>query len=466
MTRPQSYSLLGRLTMAFALAGVVVLFLLGTFLYQALSTELRQRDDGEISDKLKQIGQILHESRTLDGVRQAGPLFHEALQSHSGLFVAVFDANGESVIQHSESVGVALDAGIASEHEPHRAYACAPPGIGPAECMHGPVLLADGNAVTVAIVRSAGDRTALMDAYLIDVVVAAAAGALLIAALGYAIMRSGLHPVREIGRHAARIEASRLDERLNMDHAPVELAEITRSINRMLDRLQLAFDQLSRFSSDVAHDMRTPLANIIGASQVILSRERERAEYETLIESNVEECKRLQRMLDNMLFLARSDHATQHVTLERFDVGEALAKIVMYYNEVASDRNVRIVIDGAATVVADEMLFQRAVANLLSNAVEHARPGTIVRIAIAGHGGSTSIGVRNEGDDIPAEHAARLFERFYRADPSRHGSSKNAGLGLAIVKSIMELHRGTVGVVSADGETVFTLTFPTPDSHD
>lgn len=463
MTRSQSYSLLGRLTMAFALAGVVVLFLIGTFLYQALSTQLRQRDDGEISDKLKQIGQILHESRTLDGVRQAGPLFHEALQAHSGLFVAVFGVNGESVIQHSEAAGVALDARIAGEHEPNRAYACAPPGIGPAECMHGPVLLADGNTVTVAIVRSAGDRTSLMHAYLIHVVIAAAVGALSIAALGYAIMRSGLHPVREIGRHATRIEASRLDERLSMDHAPEELAEITRSINRMLDRLQLAFDRLSRFSSDVAHDMRTPLANIIGASQVILSRERERAEYETLIESNLEECKRLKRMLDNMLFLARSDHATQHVTLERFDVGEALAKIVMYYNEVASDRNIRIAFDGAGTVVADEMLFQRAVANLLSNAIEHARPGTIVRIAIARQGGSMSIGVRNEGEDIPAEHAARLFERFYRADPSRYGSSKNSGLGLAIVKSIMELHRGTVGVVSADGETVFTLTFPTPN---
>lgn len=460
MTHPGRYSLLRRLTTAFALAGVVVLVLIGVYLYQALATQLRERDDVEISDKLKQVTQLTHAARTIDGVRRAAPSFHETLMSHSGLFVGVFDSRDAPLVQHSESAGVALDARIGQGQAPGRTYACAPPGIGPAECVRGSVLLEDGHAVTIAIARSAGDRIELMHAYVFDVAAAAAAGALLIAALGYLITRRGLRPVSDVGRHASRIEASRLDERLSLDRGPVELDEIALPINRMLDRLEHAFTRMSRFSSDVAHDLRTPLANIISASQVILARERERADYEALIESNIEECERLQRMLDKMLFLARSDHATQHVAFARFEARGMLAKIVVYFNEIASDRNLRIALDGAGIVVADELLFQRAVANLLSNAVEHARSSTTIVIAVAKHEGSTSITIRNHGNDIPPEHMAHLFDRFYRVDSSRRGSSKNSGLGLAIVRSIMDLHRGTVAVASAGGETAFTLAFP------
>ncbi len=163
-------------------------------------------------------------------------------------------------------------------------------------------------------------------------------GALLVGTLGYLITRFGLRPVRNIGRQASQIEASRLHERLDVAHGPAELVDIGASVNRMLDRLERAFARLSRFSSDVAHDMRTPLANIISASQIILSRDRERADYEALIESNIEECERLQRILDDMLFLARSDHATQHLSPTRLDARETLGRIAAYYQALADEK--------------------------------------------------------------------------------------------------------------------------------
>jgi two-component system heavy metal sensor histidine kinase CusS len=467
MTRQRRYSLGARLAAAFATAGLAVLAMLGGYLYQALSTQLRQRDDIEIADKLKQVTQLTSAARTLAGVRLAAPAFHETLLSHSGLFVGVFDASGAPIVEHSEEAGLSLGADIAQGHRAGVAYACAPAGIGSAECIHGAVPLGDGNRITIAIARSADDRSALLRAYCLDIVAATVIGALLVGTLGYLITRLGLRPVRNIGRQASQIEASSLHERLDVAHGPAELVDIGASVNRMLDRLERAFARLSRFSSDVAHDMRTPLANIISASQIILSRDRERADYEALIESNIEECERLQRMLDDMLFLARSDHATQHLSPTRLDARDVLGRIAVYYQALADEKNLRIRIDGTGTVLADALLLRRAAANLLSNAVEHAAPGSAITIEVAQQNEVSTIRVENSGATIPPAHLENIFERFYRVDPSRQGSAKNAGLGLAIVRSIMELHRGSVDVTSRDGLTAFTLRFPREASrHD
>lgn len=165
MTRQRRYSLGARLAAAFAMAGLAVLAMLGGYLYQALSTQLRQRDDIKIADKLKQVTQLTSAARTLARVRLAAPAFHETLLSHSGLFVGVFDASGAPIVEHSEEAGLSLGAGIAQGHRAGVAHACAPAGIGSAECIHGAVPLGDGNRITIAIARSADDRSALLRAY-------------------------------------------------------------------------------------------------------------------------------------------------------------------------------------------------------------------------------------------------------------------------------------------------------------
>ncbi|EIF32155.1 heavy metal sensor kinase [Burkholderia sp. Ch1-1] len=455
----RSYSLLKRLTLAFSVAAVLVFALTGAFLYNALSTELQRRDDIEITGKLSQFLQLARDSGSPQAVRSSPAVFHEVLLSHPGVYLAIFDPRGAVLLQHSDRPSADLTSALAN-HRPNAPYTCEPPGIGPSRCVFADETLPSGDSVRVLLLRAAADRQSLLESYRIDIWLAVAVGAALVGALGYAVARRGFSPVRNIGRQTSRIEAHNLSERLDIEGGPVELQDIAFSVNRMLDRLERAFARLSQFSSDLAHDMRTPLANVISSSQVTLSRTRTTEEYEALIDSNIEECERLQRMIENMLFLARTDNAQQLIKVVELDAESELRRLASYFQGLAEEAGVHFAVEGNARISADATLFRRAVSNLVSNALDHAFAGSSVELSSFHSPKYAVIEVTNQGQPIAPEHVDRIFERFYRVDASRHGSARNAGLGLAIVKSIMELHRGKVDVASYGERTTFTLFFP------
>ncbi|WP_175818791.1 heavy metal sensor histidine kinase [Burkholderia sp. BCC0419] len=460
---PASYSLLRRLTLAFAAVAALVFALTGAYLYRSLSAELTRRDDIEISGKLNQFLQLARASGSTAALRADPAVFHDVLLSHPGVYLGIYDAQHRPLVEHSDEAGNTLASVIAASHPAGHAsgpFTCAPPGIGSSRCVYARETLPSGEAIQVALARTATDRQSLLESYRVDIWLAAAVGALLVGALGYAVASRGLRPVESLGRQTSRIEAHNLNARLDARGGPVELHELATSVNRMLDRLERAFVRLSQFSSDLAHDMRTPLANVISSSQVTLSRARTSDEYEALIESNIEECERLQRMIENMLFLARTDNARQHLKTAELDAGSELRRLASYFQALADEAGVRIDVHGEAPVVADATLFRRAVSNLASNALEHAEAASTIELAVSNQGGYAVVEVTNRGVAIPPEQVDRIFERFYRIDSSRHGAARNAGLGLAIVKSIMELHRGKVEVASRDGHTTFALYFP------
>lgn len=460
---PASYSLLRRLTLAFAVVAALVFALTGAYLYRSLSAELTRRDDIEISGKLNQFLQLAHASGSTAALRADPAVFHEVLLSHPGVYLGIYDAQDRPLVEHSDAAGNTLASVITAPHPADGAagpFSCSPSGIGTSRCVYARATLPSGEAIRVALARTATDRQSLLESYRVDIWLAAAVGALLVGALGYAVASRGLRPVESLGRQTSRIEAHNLNARLDARGGPVELRELATSVNRMLDRLERAFVRLSQFSSDLAHDMRTPLANVISSSQVTLSRARTTEEYETLIDSNIEECERLQRMIENMLFLARTDNARQHLKTAELDAGSELRRLASYFQALADEAGVRIDVRGEAPVVADATLFRRAVSNLASNALEHAQAASAIELAVSVQGNDAVVEVTNRGAAIPPEQVERIFERFYRIDSSRHGAARNAGLGLAIVKSIMELHRGKVEVASRDGRTTFALYFP------
>ncbi|AWG29575.1 MULTISPECIES: heavy metal sensor histidine kinase [Burkholderia cepacia complex] len=461
--RPASYSLLRRLTLAFAAVAALVFALTGAYLYRSLSAELTRRDDIEISAKLNQFLQLARASGSTAALRADPAVFHDVLLSHPGVYLGIYDAQHRPLVEHSDEAGNTLASVISASHPAGNAgspFTCAPPGIGTSRCVYARETLPSGEAIQVALARTATDRQSLLESYRVDIWLAAAVGALLVGALGYAVASRGLRPVESLGRQTSRIEAHNLNARLDARGGPVELRELATSVNRMLDRLERAFVRLSQFSSDLAHDMRTPLANVISSSQITLSRARTTDEYEALIESNIEECERLQRMIENMLFLARTDNARQHLKTAELDAGSELRRLASYFHALADEAGVHIDVHGEAPVVADATLFRRAVSNLASNALEHAQAASTIELAVSTQGSYAVVEVTNRGVAIPPEQVERIFERFYRIDSSRHGAARNAGLGLAIVKSIMELHRGKVEVASRDGRTTFALYFP------
>ena len=313
------YSLLKRLTVAFSIVALLVFALVSGFLYDSLGRELQRRDDMEIAEKLDQFLQQAHDLGSTQSLLRNSAEFHEDLKSHPAVHLAILNGRGDILVQRSNKPSHELKSVGSGYPYQHAAYSCDPPTIGSSRCIFADETLSSGEAIRILLAHVATERQSILRSYQADVWLAIAAGAILMGTLGYAIARRGLSPVKTIGRQTATIEAHSLNERLDISAGPIELQEIALSVNRMLDRLEQAFTRLSQFSSDLAHDMRTPLANVISSSQITLSRTRTSEEYEILIESNIEECERLQRMTENMLFLARSDNSKQHFKLGEID---------------------------------------------------------------------------------------------------------------------------------------------------
>jgi two-component system heavy metal sensor histidine kinase CusS len=289
--------------------------------------------------------------------------------------------------------------------------------------------------------------------------------------LGFWVARRIVAGPMRLAAAANRISARPMMERLSIAETPTELVESTQAFNRMLDRLEASFKRLTDFSADLAHDLRTPINNLLGEAQVALSKPRSADEYRAVLESAVEDYERLSRLIENMLFLARADNPEAATRPTWIDLKPMLERASGYFEMLAEERGVTIEIDMRGIeapawqqVWADETLLLRALGNLISNALRYAPRDSAVTVSTIVHaGGGCTLEVANVGVPIAPEYQQRIFERSFRIDEARAGSATGSGLGLAIVKSVMDLHGGTVGVISGEGRpTVFTLWFPGP----
>jgi two-component system heavy metal sensor histidine kinase CusS len=260
-------------------------------------------------------------------------------------------------------------------------------------------------------------------------------------------------------RALKRVGPKQLHQQVSPVGWPRELQPLALAFDDMLHRLEDSFVRLSQFSADIAHELRTPIANIHGEAEVALTRSRSPEEYREVIESTIAECQHLGHIVDNLLFLARTEAAEGHLQRSSFNGRTAIEKIAAYHELIAEEQKLTIRCQGEGTFVADEMLFGRAVNNLVENAVHHTRAGGSIEISIANRGPQSEVSVKDTGSGIAAEHLPRVFDRFYRADSAR--SSEGVGLGLALVKSIMDLHGGSAQIQSKPGQgTTVTLSFP------
>lgn len=282
-------------------------------------------------------------------------------------------------------------------------------------------------------------------------------------AIGYAIARSGMRPIEDIAGTAERIRSTTLHERLPAAGLPGELAGLATTFNSMLDRLESSFTRISQFSDDVAHELRTPINNLRGEIEVALNRARSHEEYGEVLGSCLEECSRISRVVDSLLFLARSESAVEPLQREGIEVVKELKIVEEFYEPLAGEAGVRLELSVADSLRGrvDRTLFQQAVGNLVSNAIAHTARDGSVRIIAGKDGTSLRVTVSDTGVGIAPEHLPHVFERFYRVERARSGSRQNAGLGLSLVKSIVERHGGGVHIDSEVGcGTEIVLTFP------
>jgi two-component system heavy metal sensor histidine kinase CusS len=196
--------------------------------------------------------------------------------------------------------------------------------------------------------------------------------------------------------------AQKLDDRLDVESVPVELVALAETLNAMLSRLEDSFRRLSDFSSDLAHELRTPVSNLLTQTQVTLSRPRTPEDYRDVLVSNVEEFERLSRMIADMLFIAKADEGQIVPSREKIELERVAEDLLDYYRLIAEEKGVSLIRSGAAQVIGDPLMMRRAISNLLSNAIRHTPSGEAVRIAIEpADTGRIRIIVTNSGEMIP-----------------------------------------------------------------
>lgn len=433
----RAYSLGSRLSWLFAALTFAGLGLLSVAIHAAAAWNLSLRADVELDRKTQLVRHLVAEASAGGDVAAMRHKLSELLIGHTDLQVTLLDTAG----------GVAYQSvGKVPQDLPQRSAMVE--------------LAASVRPVGFARARITLDRSrdaSLLGGLAALLALATAAGAAAISVSGFWLVRRALAPLHSLAEQTRTLRVGQLGQRLELRPAVQELDPWIEQFNGLLARLDQAYRQLEAFNADVAHELRTPLATLINQTEVLLSRPRTPGELQETLGSSLEELRRLSGVVNDMLFLARADEGVQVRTLEPSSLARQIGQVVEFYDAVLAERQLRGRIAGDAHAPIEPGLFRRALSNLLANAVQYAHPGTEVRIDIRQTPGSVWVEVTNHGPALPPQALPRLFDRFFRLEPAREGSSVHHGLGLAIVAAIARMHGGRT-VARSSGE-VTTIGF-------
>lgn len=462
----RSLSITARLTILFAGSTIAILILAGIYLYVAVAEGIYRDDVEALTDQVGSVVAVLHQDPDL----AASPGVYLRRQysefTDTDYTLRIRDGSGRLVFQTPRSAttiprglfpGIAsLSGSAAIEVRPRRrdgrAYLIATAVV--------PVGASGGRRV-VQLAYDASDEVALTRRYRDEALAAILAASLLTTFIAVFIVRRGLRPLQEIRLAAERITASHLGERVAGRPWPAELAGLASAFDRMLERIEESVERLSRFSADLAHELRTPLGVMIGEAEVALSKARSPEEYREVIESSLEEYARLSRLIEELLFLAWTENPTSEIHRAPVETRDTAEEVVSFYEPLADERKISLRCEGTARAVVSAPLLRRALINLVSNALKFTPQGGEVVVCLEQLEGAARISVADTGEGIPEEHRSKIFDRFYRVDSARSRDPEGAGLGLAVVRSIAQIHGGDVSVASAaEGGTRITLVLP------
>lgn len=454
-----------RMTVLFGAASTVVLLFLGLSIGQTVHQHFVEQDVESMTGKLHLVEHLLEKIKSPAELDALPGQLSDSLVGHHGITLLVQNTEGKKLYATADAWFPATllnqSSAINALH-PQVWMQASPSGEQP---MRGiattlAVSIPDYPPLLVAIGVDITQHGQFMASFQRTLWFFVAIAAALAGILGWIAVRRGLAPLQAIRQGAANVTASRLDYRLAVESVPAELAELVQTLNDMLARLDDSFTRLKDFSSDLAHELRTPISNLMTETQVALTRTRSIDEYRDVLASNAEEYEHLARMIGDMLFLAQSDNGLIVPKREPVDLAAQVTELFDFFEALAEEKQLHLSLTGGATVSGDKLMLRRALANLLSNAIRHASDGGSIEVRIESTSGGVVLAVENTGEPISKEHLSRIFDRFYRADPSRHRSGEGAGLGLAITRSIIQAHGGEINAKSSGNGVCFELRIP------
>lgn len=316
-----------------------------------------------------------------------------------------------------------------------------------------PDTLFDGRPVVLHLTLDTRSDDVLLWRLAWTLVGAVGLGSLLIAMTSSFIVRRGLKPLKLLAAQTAAAGPSKPGARIDASTYAGELQPWIEQFNALLQRVEGAYAQLEAFNADVAHELRTPLANMIAHVEIELSQPRPMNVLRDALISQLEEAHRLSVIVTDMLFLSKADRGAIARRGGVVSLGDQVLAVGEFHEAELEESQLSLRVDGDAELPVDVGLLRRAVSNLLSNAIRYATPRSQIRVVIQRTGQMASIAVVNSGEAIDAAALPKLFERFYRADRARSGSTTHHGLGLSIVSAIARMHGGATFAESGRGET-------------
>ena len=458
-------SLSARLAAISGAIGVLVVTLAVAVGYFALSQQLDQRTFLELQGKRELVQHVISEIDSVEKVPDNAHRFGDLLIGHDDLHLAIVEFEKDTVLASFSQLGLRSIACCANKANAHAVTNWRSEDGKSFTSLAGVGNVASGETLRFVLSQNRMNDSRLLTGFMTAALIGMPLllGLVLLGAWGVA--RTGLAPLARFKKLARESSSVSLSQRLIPDDLPLELRDLAFDFNAMLSRIDTGVTHLNQFSGDLAHEMRTPVGILLGRAQVALSRVRTAADLQAVLEADVEDLERLSRLIDDMLFLARAENEAEGLSFELLQLKHVARTVIDFIDVIATELSISIEIDGDASVLADRILLQRAITNLLTNAIRHARAYSTVHIEVCRQATTVELSIENVGTTIPAKDLGRVFDRFYRVDESRARHAGGAGLGLAIVKTIMRLHGGHVEAVSkthSDGQGVtrFTLIFP------
>jgi heavy metal sensor kinase len=280
--------------------------------------------------------------------------------------------------------------------------------------------------------------------------------------VGYFMAKKALKPVDKIRRAAVKISSRNLDERIDIGARRDELGRLSQTFNEMIGRLQNAFQRVNQFSSDVSHELKTPLTILKGETEVALRKERESEQYRMLLSSHLEEIDRMTKIIDDLLLLSKADAKEVVLNVDDIHLKDLIVDVCMDMKFFADKKGVGLIVNDLDDVKlkGDELKLRRMLLNVIENGIKYTPEGGSVAVKSFMNNGSVQIDVQDTGIGIPPEELQYVFDRFYRGDKSRKRET-GSGLGLSISKWIAEAHRGTIEVAGRHQRgSLFSITLP------
>jgi two-component system heavy metal sensor histidine kinase CusS len=434
------YSLGLRLSWLFAAQTFLGLGLASASIYTVMYFYLNDKAGAELSQKADLVKHLISEAERTGDVPTMQHKLDEFFTSHRDLRVILRDAAGAEIY--------------------------VTPGSWPPSLMvHASnfTLQMEGSSKSLIRAQISMDRTddaQLLAGLAIALAFTTLLGVVVVSAAGFWAVRRSLSPLRGLAQQTRTLDVDPPGRRLALARPVQELQPWIDQVNNLLTRTEGAYRQLEGFSADVAHELRTPLATLIGQTEVELCKVRSADALRETMTSNLEELHRLSGIVNDMLFLSRADRGVKISQLACASLAVEARHVIEYFEGALLERGLASIVSGDAQILFDKGLMRRAISNLLSNAMRYAAPASTICIEIAVHLHGVSLAVKNQGLALPQAAVPRLFDRFFRVQTSREGGSENHGLGLSIVAAIAQMHGGTVFAQSEGGVTSIGLVLP------